>query len=167
MPRTLLPRCAKSFEQSRFADEFEEFSRWLYASGYSNKNVTDHLSRLRQVLEHSADSAPDVDCSAQYLHRRFGKYCISPWFIKGYRATERAYGRFLDSQGRLLKAIPTIDPISRSIQDYRRYLADVRGLSVATVQRHALTISDFLSHTRTLAKSIAHLTSIHVDRYVA
>jgi site-specific recombinase XerD len=167
MARTPFPRCVISFEQSRFAREFKEFSGWLYASGYSSKNVGDHLSRLRQVLEHSADSPSDRNCSAQYLHKTFGKYCISPWFRKGYRATERAYSRFLDSQGRLVQSTPRVDPISRSIQDYRLYLTDVRGLSRATVQQHAKTIADFLSHTHVLAKNIANLTTIHVDRYVA
>jgi site-specific recombinase XerD len=167
MPRTLFPRCSVAFDKSPFSQEYQLFSDWLYASGYSSKNVSDHLSRLRQVLEHSADAAPDGERSAQYLHKRFGKYCISPWFIKGYRATERAYRRFLDSQGRLVKSSPRIDPISRLIQDYRLYLADVCGLSRATVQQHAKTIVDFLSRTHGRANSIANLTSMDVDRYVA
>src|ERR1700730_11892904 len=118
MPNKLFTRGAVAFDKSSFAQEYQRFSDWLYVSGYSSKNVRDHLKRLRQVLEHSADAAPDRERSAQYLHKSFGKYCISPWFIKGYRATERAYHRFLDSQGRLVKSTPRIDPISRSIQDY-------------------------------------------------
>jgi hypothetical protein len=101
MPRVSFPPGALGLDESRFAHEYEMFSRWLHESGYSSKNVRDHLSRLRQVLEHSAEAVPDGKRSAQYIHRRFGKYCISPWFIKGYRATERAYDKFLDSQQRL------------------------------------------------------------------
>jgi integrase/recombinase XerD len=167
MPRTRFPRCSAAFDKSPFAQEYRLFSDWLYASGYSTKNVSDHLGRLRQVLEHSADAAPGRERSAQYLHQSFGKYCISPWFIKGYRATERAYGRFLDSHGRLVRSSLRIDPIASSIQDYRLYLADVCGLSRATVQQHAKTIADFLSHTHSRAKTIADLTTMHVDRYVA
>jgi site-specific recombinase XerD len=143
------------------------FSRWLYESGYSSKNVSDHLSRLRQVLEQSADAAPDSKRSAQYIHKRFGKYCISPWFIKGYRATERAYDKFLDSQGRLIRSTPRVDPSELSIQDYQLYLTDVCGLSRTTVQLHGRTILDFLSHSQGLAKNIGNLTTMHVDRYVA
>jgi site-specific recombinase XerD len=143
------------------------YSRWLHESGYSSKNVSDHLSRLRQVLEQSADAIPDGKRSAQYIHRRFGKYCISPWFIKGYRATERAYDKFLDSQRRLIRPTPRVDPRKRSIQDYQRYLRDVCGLSSATVQMHGRTILDFLSHSQGLARNIGNLTTIHVDRYVA
>jgi len=167
MPRTLFTRCTVAFDESSFSQEYQLFSDWLYASGYSSKNVSDHLGRLRQVLEHSADAAPGRERSAQYLHKSFGKYCISPWFIKGYRATERAYGRFLDSQGRLVKFAPRIDPISRAIQAYRLYLVDVCGLSSATVQQHVKTIVDFLSHTHGRAKSIVDLTTTDVDRYVA
>jgi integrase/recombinase XerD len=167
MPRTLFTRCTVAFDESSFAQEYQLFSDWLYASGYSSKNVGDHLVRLRQVLEHSADAAPGREHSAQYLHKRFGKYCISPWFIKGYRATERAYLTFLDSQGRLVKSTPRIDPIGRFIQDYRLYLADVCGLSRATVQQHAKTIADFLSHTQGRGQSIANLTTMRVDRYVS
>ncbi len=167
MPRVSFPPCALGLDESRFAHEYEMFSRWLHESGYSSKNVRDHLSRLRQVLEHSTEAVPDGKRSAQYIHRRFGKYCISPWFIKGYRATERAYDKFLDSQRRLIRSSPRVDPRKRSIQDYQLYLRDVCGLSRSTVQMHGRTILDFLFHSQGLARNIANLTTLHVDRYVA
>lgn len=77
----------RHFRQITFRSGYQLFSDWLYASGYSSKNVSDHLGRLRQVLEHSADTAPDG---------------------------ERSYRRFLDSQGPLVKSSPRINPISRT-----------------------------------------------------
>jgi site-specific recombinase XerD len=167
MPRTSFPPCDVGIEESRFAHDYLMFSSWLYSTGYSNKNVSDHLGRLRQVLEHTAGAARDSKRSAQYIHKIFEKYCISPWFTKGYRATERAYDKFLDSQRRLIRSTPRIDPMQHSIKDYQRYLTDVCGLSSTTVQMHGRTILDFLSHSHGLARKLANLTTKHVDRYVA
>ena len=152
MPRTSFPPCDVGIEESRFAHDYLMFSSWLYSTGYSNKNVSDHLGRLRQVLEHTAGAARDSNRSAQYIHKIFEKYCISPWFTKGYRATERAYDKFLDSQRRLIRSTPRIDPMQHSIKDYQRYLTDVCGLSITTVQMHGRTILDFLSHSHGLAR---------------
>lgn len=167
MPRAICVRSGKIPQRSRFDREFDGFSRWLYVSGYSTKNVSDHLSRLRRVLEDSADFAPGKSCSVGYLHRRFSKYCISPWYIKGYRATEHAYGRYLESQKRLQKPVPTVDAIGVVLQEYQRYLVEVRGLSASTVEQHGFTIYQLLSRVRSAKENIAALTSTQVDRYVA
>jgi site-specific recombinase XerD len=73
----------------------------------------------------------------------------------------------LDSQGRLLKTAPTVDAIGVVLQEYQRYLTDVRGFSASTVEQHGLTIYEFLSRARLADKNVAALTRDHVERYVA
>jgi site-specific recombinase XerD len=82
-----------------------------------------------------------------------------------YRATQRAYQRFLTSQGRLA-VVSAKDTFAEIRHKYRQELIDVRGLSSETVAQHERTIGEFLSQPRS-RETLRSLTSSHIEDYLA
>lgn len=56
MLRELFPKLYKSYQQSSWAKELEEFGMWLRAAGYSRDSASEHVCRLRKVWEREAKS---------------------------------------------------------------------------------------------------------------
>lgn len=163
MLRETFPRGHARYEQCRAAEELERFGAWLVAAGYSRYCVRGHLFRLRDALGRSP--AADLIYTVVQLRRAFGTRVIRTRRSMLYRATQRAYQRFLASQGRLATA-PSESPFAAICDDYRRELLEVRGLSPETVAQHERTIAEFLGHALGGARSLQPLTAVHVDRYL-
>jgi site-specific recombinase XerD len=82
-----------------------------------------------------------------------------------YRATQRAFQRFLTSQGRLAM-VSVKDAFAEIRHKYHQELIDVRGLSSETVAQHERTIGEFLSQALS-RQTLRSLTSLHIDEYLA
>lgn len=165
MLREFFPRGHAGYERSRLARELGEFGAWLAANGYSRKCVRGHLFRLRDAMEQlsATDSHP---YTIAQLQRVFSTTRIRTRRSMLYRATQRAYQRFLTSQGRLA-TVPVKDPFAEIRHRYRQELLDVRGLSNETVAQHERTICEFLSYGLSGVQNLRILTPAHVDQYLA
>jgi len=167
MVRTLFPRSGEKYERSPFGREINDFCKWLQQAGYSKHNIRGHLRRLFKVLTRSRRLRADGDRSISVLQDVFGRYCTTGPETANFRGTERAYCRFLRTQGRLREAHAK-DPTSSLLQRYRQYLQEVRGFSSTTVGHHAQTISEFV-HQKVpqTGRILRRLTREHVEQYLA
>lgn len=149
--------------RSVFAPELEAFARWLGDERYTPFVVQLHLLRLEQVLPRL--SGPT--CSAQDLRKAFGAVGRGvPSRPLVFHATERAYGRFLQARGRLLKTGEE-GRHAGLCAAYQRHLLDARGLSLSSREHHAMTVADFLARGLDAEQNLHLLTLSDVERYVA
>jgi len=157
----LFPKYHRRYEQSRFAADLEGFASWLLAVGYSRENTCDHLFRLRTTLERLEGLSPGTIFSEPQLELAF----TSPRFPALYRGTQRAFARFLQQRGRLVRVEPN-DRFAALRADYCQHLRELRGLAATTIQQHDSTLSDFLSRSMPSEKKLSELTRADVEGYV-
>jgi integrase/recombinase XerD len=167
MLRQMFPRSSLKYARSPLATELNGFFDWLIRAGYSKANIRGHLRRVHQVIGCSQAVRSGRARDRERLHLAFGHRCTSRGRSQHFRGTERAYCRFLRSNGWLVEAAPPQDPVSCLLRRYERYLQEVRGFSASTVQHHLHTTSEFLKRTLRSDNSIHALTREHVERYLA
>jgi integrase/recombinase XerD len=166
MLREIFPRGYAAYEQSRFAEELEDFGVWLKATGYSRGCARGHLFRLKHSLERMVRSKPCSAYTVAQLEMAFGEDNNAARRLILFRATQRAYQSFLSSGGRL--TVTPIDvPFVELRHRYRQDLTELRGLSSGTIKQHESTISDFLTRTLPEGKNLGCLTHAHIERYLA
>jgi len=164
MLQEVFPKSYQSYQQSPWAEELEEFGVWLRATGYSPHSTRDHLSHLKQALERTADFRPSAAFTVVQLDEAFLSG-FSPSQAARYRATQRAYQRFLAARGRLTIP-PTCDRFAALRFGYRQYLAELRGFAATTIQQHDATVRDFLLRVLGPHQVLADLTRADVERYL-
>lgn len=166
MLREIFPRGYAAYEQSRFAQELEDFGAWLNASGYSDSCARGHLFRLKHSLERMVRSKPCSAYTVAQLETAFGTDNNAARRLVLFRATQRTYQGFLSSRGRLTAT--SIDvPFVELRHRYRQDLTELRGLSSGTIKQHESTISDFLTRALPEGKNLGCLTHAHIERYLA
>jgi integrase/recombinase XerD len=149
--------------RSAYAPDLEAFARWLGSERYTPFVVQLHLLRLEQVLPR----LPRPACSALDLRTAFGAVGRGvPSRPLVFHATERAYGRFLLANGRLLKTGEECRH-AELCAAYQRHLLDARGLSLSSRKHHAMTVADFLVRGLGAEQDLHPLTLSDVERYVA
>jgi integrase/recombinase XerD len=151
---------------SIFHSELKEFAAWLQAAHYTPKIIRHHLLRLESTLNQMPKTAPGVRHRNERLQAAFEKNHTSRSSLINYRGTQRAYQRFLLSQGRL-EVTATEDRFASLCQRYRQHLVEVRGFARSTIQQHTSTVADFLSRGVRPRQRLNKLTSVDVDRFVA
>lgn len=168
MPRKLLPKMHRFYEQSHLASEFQRFAAWLRETGYSDHLICRYLCRLRRTLEFG-DATTEKVWSVETLNQAFEHYCKRTFNRQtvSYHATRRAYERYLQARHRLQRNGPPDDAFRPFRADYQRHLEEVRGFCVATVAQHMSTVSEFLAHNLKRAESPAHLTRTHIEEYLS
>ena len=164
MLREVFPKSYRSYQQSPWAEELEEFGVWLRGTGYSRDSTRGHLVRLKQVLERTTNACPSATFTVVQLHEAF-RSGSSPSQVARYRATQRVYQRFLAARGRLTTP-PTCDRFAALRLGYRQHLAELRGFAAATIQQHDATVRDFLSRVLGPNQVLADLTLADVERYL-
>jgi site-specific recombinase XerD len=100
------------------------------------------------------------------LDRAFSADCTARRRTVRYLATQRAYQRFLSSQGRLSSAVVT-EPFVQLRHAYQRHLTELRGLVPETIAQHDRTVADFLHHALPSGQDLGCLTHTHVEHYLA
>lgn len=163
MLREVFPKFYRSFQQSPWAEELEDFGGWLRATGYSRDSTCVHLSCLKQTLERTANVRPSATFTVAQLDEAF--HSGSPSQAARYRATQHAYQRFLAARGRLTTP-PTCDRFAALRLSYRQHLIELRGFAATTVQQHDATVRDFLARVLGPHQSLADLRSADVERYL-
>jgi integrase/recombinase XerD len=166
MLRELFPKGYVRYERSGFVQDLEEFGAWLEATGYSRQRTRRHLFRLSVSLKRLTRAKPYAAYTVAQLESAFDVARVDMRRSIFYRATRRAYERFLSSQGRLV-TVPVDAPFGELRHRYRQELLDLRGLSRETIEQHERTIGDFLSHMLRGGRTLDSLASRDVDRYLA
>lgn len=165
MLRQLFPRGYRRYEEAQGARDLEDFSTWLEANGYGHTCICGHVFRLKHTLARIRCAKPGSSYTVSQLKRAFGADCTARKRTASYRATERAYQRFLASRGRLIS--PVVEQPFASLREaYRRYLVEVRGLTAETVAQHERTAQAFLA-TLSAQEGLGALTPRHIERFLA
>ena len=165
MLRTLFPRYHPRYERSCCGEELEAFGLWLIASGYSRQNTCGHLRRLRHAFERDGEAGSNTAYSDRRLKELFAFQDVPERQAIGYQATRRAYRRFLAASGRL--EVMPLSKRQRGIEEYGRFLREVRGFAPSTTAQHVSTVTGFLDQALTTTDSLAALTAVHVERYLS
>ncbi len=165
MLQEVLPKSHRSYHQSPWAEELDEFGIWLRASRYSPNSTRGHLSRFKHALERMADFGPKSVFTVVQLDEAFRSSGPSQPRAARYRGTQRAYQRFLAAKGRLTTP-PTCDRFATLRLGYRQHLAELWGLAAATIQHHDATVRDFLSRVFGPYQDLTDLTCADVERYL-
>lgn len=166
MLRTLFPKHHRRYEESCCARELDDFGAWLTTSGYSRENICGHLRRLRSVLERAGEAGAGTSYADRRLGELFWLRDAPPATAVNYRATRRAYRRFLVSHGRF-DAEPVGGPHERLVEEYTEFLREVRGFAPSTTASHRSTVIEFLTHAAESTHVIDALSATHVERYLS
>jgi integrase/recombinase XerD len=129
--------------ESPIGPELANFAVWFKAQHYTVYVIEQHLRRLAFVAPRLPGGASTGTHSAEQLCAAFGLERNPRSRPLRFAATRRVYQRFLLTSGRLGAA-----PRARFfdlLQQYDRYIVDVRGPSVSSRAQHARTIGDLLS----------------------
>jgi len=163
----LFPKNHSHYTASSASDWLENFAEWLVSSGYAHRPAQGHVWRLRQVLERTGPFAPET---------RFSTDCLTEIFTVPnsqihfhdvqFRATQRAFQRYLEERGQLSAAADPHPRFSTTLNAYQQHLSEVKGLVPATVKQHLATVLSFLDRALTPEKSLGDLTPQAVEQFV-
>lgn len=163
--RELFPRSGAGYERSPFGREMSQFCEWLQREGYSKDWIRGHLYRLFKVL--SADGyGVDGVRSRVALERSFSSRCTCAHLSSVFRATERAYCRFLRPRRRLRDIVRPPDTVDAVLRQYRDYLDQARGFSEQTAEQHIQGVSEFLRRALSQSQDIRALSTEQIERYL-
>lgn len=158
----LFPKRHSRYTSSPAAHWLEAFSDWLTAIGYEGKPAQLHVFRLRNVLERRGSVPINGAFSVTMLQSMFA-YRKRP---ESYRATQRAFHRFLSERG-ALTVETTPDRFADLLSNYRRHLTELRGLAISTTCQHLATAAEFLSQTVPAGSRLEQLSAEAVERFVS
>jgi integrase/recombinase XerD len=167
MLTVIFPRSGARYERSPFGRELSDFCGWLQITGYSKDSIEGHLRRLFKVLSGTREFGVHEARYSAVLHRTFGQYCLCEYLSHEFRATERAYSRFLRTQGRLREDSKRATAVHALLRRYQQYLERVRRFSEATAEQHRRTMLEFFDEVLHPPRSVRTIASEHVEKYLA
>jgi integrase len=162
MLRDLFPRHYERYEKSRFGAELETFAIWLAEQGHLRYPLRLHLHRVREVLGRSDRFHPGAAFHEADLRQAF---VVPGPCAYLYLCTGRIFTRFLAATGRLVP-LEQSDAVTLLRRRYHHYLAEVRGLSMQSLQHHGQTVKDFLSRAIPPDRCLSVVTAADVETYV-
>jgi integrase/recombinase XerD len=164
----LFPKYHHRFTQSPAAPWLQSFADWLVAQGYAHDPAHDHVSRLRRILERVVPICPDTTFTVNDINELFTPALqeASPTLKILACGTQRAFVRFLDAHGKLVKQKESAR-FGELVKRYEQHLFELRGFTVSTVRQHLATVSDFLIHAIPSDMPLATLTAAAVESFVA
>lgn len=157
----IFPKTHRRYVESPVGCWLEGFADWLVSVGYARSPTCHHVRRLKLVLERVESIAPDAYFSVHQLDTIFTSVRTRP----RYRATRRAFERFLATRG-LLTVEPDVDRFALLLKVYRHHLIEVRGLAPPTVSQHISTIADFLTQSVPQEAVLLDLSAPAVEQFV-
>ena len=161
----LRPITRKLISQSRYRQELLDFANWLEAQHYTGFVSDLHLRRLMFILPRLSSSGSPVRHSIEKLKAVFGAENKPRSRFDVFAGTRRAYERFLLASGRLRKQLPD-SRFAELLQNYARYILDLRGLSASSRYQNAHTVEDFLAKGLRPRQSLSSLSSADIERYI-
>jgi integrase/recombinase XerD len=164
---TPFPRAFKKcLELPLFGPMVEDFADWLVRQGYTRLYIRAKLNEVRKI--------------DAYLGRR-GIHCvgdITPRVLDHYwrtlrrraswqAATVHILERFLRMRG-LLNSFQDKTPVALQVEEYAKYLRDVRGLSQGTIEGQLRTAARFLVHIGfdDAPQRLGNISSLDIEGFV-
>lgn len=164
----LFPKYHPRFTQSPVAPWLQSFAEWLVTQGYAHDPAHDHVSRLRRVLERVGPICHDATFTTDDINALFAPVVqeVSPTQKILNCGTQRAFVRFLDAQGKLVR---NAEParFGNLMKLYEQRLFDLRGFTISTVRQHLATVSQFLAHAVPPDAPLTTLSPATVESFVA
>jgi integrase/recombinase XerD len=137
----------------------EGFAAWLISAGYSRHTSCHHLRRLKEALDGVGLACIDWDTSVS------GRVLSQAFASAASQRTRRVVERFLTAR-KLLFREPEPHRFAQLIERYRRHLAEVRGLTNATLEQHIATTKNLLAHALSDDAPLHALSATAVERFV-
>ena len=146
----------------------DDFDDWLFGQGYRYATrqcymlrctEIDKYFRRRKLLSLSALTPEQLRECWRYYRRRPG----------GIAGTVGCLQRFLQSRQMLPARIaPPTTAFSASLDAYRQYLGEVRGLAPSTIEQHCSTAAELLQHCvgQDGTFSLVDLTGAHIEGFI-
>ena len=162
MLKRLFPRHYRRYTASLAAPWLRIFAEWLVAEGYAHKAACNHVRRLKQVMERATVPIPLTSSFTSHelteLFAGWGQQVL-------FQATERAFHRFLKTQGRMVdkQKFSQFDELQCA---YRIHLSEMRGFKATTISQHLSTISRFLTEVLPSNSQLNSLSSRTVEAFV-
>jgi integrase/recombinase XerD len=167
MLRSLFPRDHRRFLSlpllGPIADGFHD---WLASNGYSQstrKRMICELPRLNATLRrHQIQQIPNL--TPAVLHDCWRSFKKSP-----YRAaTVRALQRYLTGNDLIVpeQPAPATSTASILIEEYVKFLCEVRGLAAPTISDHRHTARCFLQHLDEEGIGLKKIQVTHIESYI-
>ena len=154
------PAAHRRYAASLHAKELRSFANWLDEIGYGRDPAQDHVRRLGDALDRSGGRL-----NAHIDHAGVNAlFALLPDVAK-YRATRRAFCRYLEAHGRLLAEADRRTHAAVMVA-YEDQLMTVRGLSTSTVAQHVATIQSFLQEALPNGLPISALTRECIERHL-
>ena len=145
----------------------DDFSDWLGAQDYRDRTRKRYLQRCVAIDRYFASHQHRVlaELTAQQFLECHQFYQRRPGEVA---STVSCLKRFLVSRQLILAEESAAIPFRPSIDAYRQYLTDVRGLAAVTVERHCLLVSEYLQHAskKDPALCLADLTPGHSEHFI-
>jgi integrase/recombinase XerD len=161
----LFPRDHQRYSKSSVADWLEDFAKWLSEEGFNRSRSCGHVRRLKQALEQAGSAKRDSRFAAVELPTLFA--CSKSTQLPGlFRATQRKFEHFLRAQGQLVVS-PEYGRFTSLLTEYRKYLAEQRGLVDTTVHYQMTTVSTFLSQSLPGDTTLDALPVSAVESFIA
>lgn len=155
---------ASLIAQSPARREIEAFEHWLLGERYSAFATECHLRRLAFVARRLPEIASGMTLSRARLGAVFGRERKPQSRLFCFAGTRRAYERYLRATGRLV-AEPR-GPYADVLDQYARYLLDVRGLSTSARAHHLQEVRYLLGRGLPQDRPLVALRRVDVERYI-
>lgn len=162
------PHGAADRFSNRFFDESWGSASWLKAAHYTTVILRRHVFRLDRTLRSMPGAAPGATFTTVQQQTAFGKHRRPASRLINFRGTQRAYQRFLRSQGRLERLEDKTGDCRFAYlrQRYERHLIEVRGVARSTWGHHSTTVADFLERRLRPRQQLRALTGADIERFV-
>jgi len=162
MLKRLFPRHYRRYTASLAAPWLRIFAEWLVAEGYAHKAASNHVRRLNQALERASVPIP---LTSSFTSHELTVLFAWPEQQVRFQATERAFHRFLKTQGRLVDE-QKFSQFGELLCAYHTYLTEIRGFRATTISQHLSTISRFLTETLPANSPLNLLSPQMVEAFV-
>jgi integrase/recombinase XerD len=167
MTTELFPKTRALVARCEFPEELADFAGWLEAEHYTAQVIHRYLLRLKHVLARMRAARPGAAYTVAQLQAAFGAERSPRSRFHCFRATQRAYQRFLLIHGRLRDPQAEEDRFAVLRRNYDQHLLELRGLSLSSRQHHAITVADFLARALGPRRQLSTVTRTDVERFIA
>jgi integrase len=156
--RQLFVRVHARYTCSPCAADLAAFARWLLDNGYGARYAQRQVYRVNRALRNTRASTGHV-WSADELDRAFSRH--RPLYV--FRHARHAFGRFLESVGRLA---PSENLRPSFLVAYEQHLRELRGLATDTIKTQLWQISTFLDWALRPGEPLGALTARRIEQFI-
>lgn len=156
----LFVRLHGRYTRSPYVEDLDGFARWLSEREYPARHAQRLVCWTKRALEASG-RPPGSHWTLGELERAFCRRRPR----RGYRAARCRFGDFLRSTSRL-RSVRDTSPHASLLAGYQQHLAEVRGLTPATIAEHLAEVGALLRHALPDRQSLKQLTAKRIEQHI-